>query len=171
MDNAAYIRDDEVDQAVLEQHAHELRSLAVWEGELDGAEDEHDEVEAHRVDERRSEDCVVRLGDGAAHIGDPFSFQQDTYTLILAAISFGVNVDVPCKMRDQCPKMTRTSGITMYKLWDHRAMLCINAKLITVYDSRWLENLRPDGKLNAGETDGRITDKLMQESGRVCMRI
>ena len=65
-------RDEEVDEAVLEEERHELRAAALdAEDELVHAHEEDEQVEDHRVDERRGEDRVVRARHDAARAGDP----------------------------------------------------------------------------------------------------
>lgn len=72
------IRDHEINQTVLEQHAHKLRTLALWTYELDGGEDENNEVEAHGVDECGSKNSGVRLGYRAALAWYPFCREENT---------------------------------------------------------------------------------------------
>lgn len=73
------VRDDEVHETVLEEEGHELRAAALdADDELVHAEQQDDEVEAHRVDERRGEDGVVRARYEAALAVDPGCLDEDT---------------------------------------------------------------------------------------------
>ena len=73
------VRNEEVDETVLEEEGHELRAAALdAEDELVHAQEEDEEVEDHGVDERRREDGVVRARDDAACAVHPGGLDEDT---------------------------------------------------------------------------------------------
>lgn len=76
------VRDDEVDKTVCEEERCELRATAFDAfdalDELVHAEEEDDEVEAHRVDERRGEYGVIGARHEAAFPVDPCRFYEHT---------------------------------------------------------------------------------------------
>ena len=81
------LRNDEENQAVVEDEAHNARSVPprrVRNAELVGGEHQDGQVEAHGVDERRSQHCVVGVGDDASLAGDPCRRQENAYRALLA---------------------------------------------------------------------------------------
>ncbi len=74
----ADVRDEEVDETVLEEEGHELGAAALdADDELVHAQEEDEEVEDHRVDEGGGEDGVARAGHDAAHAVDPVRLDED----------------------------------------------------------------------------------------------
>lgn len=64
-------RNEKVNQAVLEQHVHELRALCARLAKLDGGKDEDDEIEAHGINEGSCENCRIGVCDGTSLARDP----------------------------------------------------------------------------------------------------
>ena len=95
-----YLRNEEVDNAVLEEDRHQLQ-LLLAAPELDDIQDHNDQIEHHQVDECCSEDPVVCL---------------DACVLMLTQPNPGIHITVSwasCRMRDQWPRMMSMSRMTM----------------------------------------------------------
>ena len=67
-----YARNQEKDETILEEKLDDLRHASSTE-ELGGREQQHDEVEAHRVDEQRRQPDRIRMFEHAASAIDPAS--------------------------------------------------------------------------------------------------
>lgn len=74
------VRNEEVDKSILKQQACKLGPSTQWERQLDGGKYEYNQVEAHGVDERCSEDGGVRFRDNTTLAIYPFCFEENTCT-------------------------------------------------------------------------------------------
>lgn len=76
-----HLRDDEEDEAVVEDEAHDLRPVPARhrdDTQLECRQGEHREVEAHRVNECRGQQSVVGIRDGTSLARNPGGLKEDT---------------------------------------------------------------------------------------------
>lgn len=77
----SYSRDDEENQSVVNDEAHNLRAVLARgssDAEAVRSEAQNNKIETHRVDERRREDRVAGVGDDTALAIYPCRLEEDT---------------------------------------------------------------------------------------------
>jgi hypothetical protein len=117
-----YARNQEINKTVSEdQLPKTICAKYAWRPnanseQLVHVQDDHQKIEAHRVNEDCSQDGVISFGNDAAGSRNPFSLHPDTLRGDLASLVLKFKVIIPCKIKVQWPKMTRTNKPTMYRL-------------------------------------------------------
>jgi len=83
----------------------------------------HDQVETHGIDENRRQNCGVGRGDCATNALNPDCLQLGGYSGHCQLNSHTHSCAIPCRITDQCPRITSTRNPMIYRFWDQIAIL------------------------------------------------
>lgn len=124
-------RKEEVNQAISEDEfskptgAEHSLPFSPSNSEFVRVQWENNKVEAHGIDENGSKNLVVSFSDNTSCSRNPDGLQLDAWNVLYQSTGELGKRDllIPCRISDQCPRITKIKKPMMYRFCDQMAIL------------------------------------------------